>query len=125
MPQMPNKTNGAVETPVAAVFDAYRPMLQGMAACSNVLCDGYAAMSSEWLAFVNRRMQSDLSLPSKLSACANPQDLLQEWAGFMNSAADDYRKEFARLSAIGTATSQRAAVALGTPDNAERRTASE
>lgn len=123
MPQTTSKDDAALETPVAAMFDAYRPMMRGMADCSNALCDGYVALSSEWLAFVNRRMQSDLSLPAKLSACANPQALLDEWAGFMNTAADDYRKEFSRLSAIGTATSRRAAAALGTSGDTQQSTA--
>lgn len=125
--QQPQHPNGSTETAVSSVIEVYRPVVRSMTECGNVLCDGYAAIGTEWLAFVNRRLQSGLSLPVRLAECSNPQDLMQEWAGFMNSAADDYRREIACLSAIGSATSQKAVTALqatsvvGKPDWLWRR----
>lgn len=104
-------------SPIAAfggerAFEFYRPMIDGMAQYGSAVYAGYAAMSAEWLAFLNRRLQSDLSFPSQLARCSNPQDLMQEWASFLKTTAEDYRNEFARLAEINTTTSQRAITAL-------------
>ncbi len=93
-------------------FDFYRPMIDGMAQYNSAIVTGFAAMSAEWLAFMNRRLQSDLSFPSQLARCSNPQDLMQEWASFLRTTAEDYRNEFTRLAEINTNASQRAISAL-------------
>lgn len=93
---------------VNQMFELYRPLVEGAANCSNVLCDGYAAIGAEWIGFVNRRLHTDLTLATRLAKCGSPQDIMQEWASFMNTAADDYRREFARLAEMNSATSQRA-----------------
>lgn len=92
----------------AEMLELYRPVVDGLTKYSGVLCDGYAAMGTEWLTFFNRRMHADISLPARLAKCTSPQALFTEWASFMSTTAEDYRTEFGRLADIGTATSQRA-----------------
>jgi Phasin protein len=94
------------------MLEICQPIVQGMTQYSGALCDGYAAMGTEWLNFVNRRLHADMSLPGRLVKCASPQYLFQEWAAFMTMTAEDYRNEFARLAEMNTAASQRAVVAV-------------
>jgi Phasin protein len=89
-----------------------QPIVQGMTQYSGALCDGYAAMGTEWLGFVNRRLHYDMSLAGRLAKCGSPQDLVQEWAAFMTMAAEDYRNEFTRLTELNSTASQRAISAV-------------
>lgn len=84
------------------------PVLDGMTKYGSVMCDSCAAMGKEWLAFLDRRLQVDLAMQSRIVSCHSPLDLMREWQTFLNAAAEDYRIEFARLAALNTAASQRA-----------------
>lgn len=94
--------------------EMYEPMINGLAKYSGAMCDGYTAMSSEWLTFLNKRLHTDLSLAARLARCSNPQDYVQEWTNFLSAAATDYRHEFERLAQISTAASQKISSSLHT-----------
>lgn len=96
----------------------YRPIIHSMTECSGAMCDAYTAIGTEWLTFLNRRLHTDLMLPAKLSKCSSSQELMEQWSEFMNSAANEYRTEFTRLTEIGTSASQRAVSALHSGVNA-------
>lgn len=106
-----------VASPRAAsneMADLYGPMMAGLTRYSGAVCDGYTAMSSEWLSFLNKRLHTDLSLAARLAQCGSPQEYMQEWSNFMNMAATDYRHEFERLAQISTAASQKMVASLPT-----------
>jgi hypothetical protein len=87
-------------------IELYDPVIKGVTAYSGVMCDGYTAMSAEWLAFLNRRLHIDLSLAATLARCDTPQECAQEWSNFFTTATNEYSAEFERLSEMMTATSQ-------------------
>jgi hypothetical protein len=85
--------------------DALLPFVDVMTKYNGAICDGYAAMGAEWLNFINRRLHIDLSLPVRLANCHTSQDVFKEWSAFLATAAEDYRREFARLAELNTAAS--------------------
>lgn len=87
--------------------ELYEPMIAGLTRYSGAVCDGYTAISSEWLSFLNKRLHTDLSLAARLTHCGSPQDYVQEWSTFMTTAAADYRQEFEKIAQISTAASQK------------------
>ena len=94
------------------MLEICQPIVQGLTQYSGALCDGYAAMATDWLIFVNRRLHTDMSLAGRLAKCGSSQDLFQEWAAFMTMAAEDYRNEFSRLTEMNSTASQRAISAV-------------
>ena len=99
----------AVLPPISTeILEICQPIVEGLTQYNGALCDGYAAMGTEWLKFVNRRFHTDLSLPGRLAKCGSPQDFFGEWSTFMTTAAEDYRNEFSRLAEINSAATQRA-----------------
>lgn len=94
--------------------EMYEPMINGLTKCSGAVCDGYTAMSAEWLTFLNKRLHVDLSLAARLARCTTPQEYVQEWTNFLTAAATDYRHEFERLAQISNAASQKLATAMHT-----------
>ena len=96
----------------AEMIEICQPIVEGMTQYSGALCDGYAALGTEWLNFVNRRFHVDMSLAGRLATCGSPQSLMQEWSTFMTTAAEDYRNEFTRLVEMNSTASQRAISAV-------------
>jgi Phasin protein len=98
----------------AEMIEVCQPIVEGLTQYSSALSDGYAAMGTEWLNFVNRRFHVDMSLAGRLAKCSSPQALMQEWSTFMTTAAEDYRNEFTRLAEMNSTASQRAISAVHT-----------
>jgi hypothetical protein len=74
--------------------------LAGTLKWNGQMYEAMATLSCEWLDFVNRRMKEDLRLPQRVCACRSPEELRDTYAGFWRQAADDYQKEFARMSQL-------------------------
>jgi len=96
----------------AEVLPGYQPALDTMAKQCAAMSGAFTAMGTEWLGFINRRIQLDLSLSASLAKCSNPQDFMQTWLSFVTTAAEDYRAEFVRLSEINSDATQQAASAF-------------
>jgi Phasin protein len=96
----------------AELIEICQPIVEGLTQYSSALSDGYAAIGTEWLNFVNRRFHVDMSLAGRLAKCGSPQALMQEWSTFMTTAAEDYRNEFTRIAEINSTASQRAISAV-------------
>ena len=94
------------------IIELYEPIVKGVATYSGVMCDSCAAMSSEWISFLNRRLHTDLSLGATLARCQTPQEAMEEWSNFLITAASDYRTEFERLAEISTRTSEQVAASV-------------
>ncbi|MBK9080158.1 MAG: phasin family protein [Hyphomicrobium sp.] len=94
------------------IVELYDPIVKGMATYGGAMCDGYTAMSAEWLAFLNRRLHLDLSLAATLAYCRTPHEAMQEWSNFITASANDYRAEFERLAEISNTTSQQVVASL-------------
>jgi hypothetical protein len=79
------------------------PLTSGVTNASRAWSDGCMAMSQEWLKFMATRLQHDMALPSKLSACSNVQDITREWTSFIQKAAEDYSSEWVKQAHLGNA----------------------
>ena len=101
------------------MIELCQPIVEGMTQYGSALSDGYAAIGTEWLNFVNRRFHVDMSLAGRLAKCGSPQALMQEWTTFMTTAAEDYRNEFTRLAEMNSTASQRAISAVHTNDKSK------
>jgi hypothetical protein len=76
--------------------------LAGAARWNGKMCEGMAMLGSEWLNFVNRRLKEDLGLPQRVCACRSPEEVRDAYTSFWRQAVDDYQKEFALLSRLGS-----------------------
>src|SRR5262249_43897427 len=76
--------------------------LAGAAKWNGKMYEGMAMLGSEWLDFVNRRLKEDLRLPQRLCACRTPVEVRDIYATFWRQAVDDYQKELALLSRLGS-----------------------
>ena len=123
MPQIDTARPGvscALPQAKSEMIELYQPIIDGIAQYNGALYDGFAAIGSEWLNFMNRRLHGEVLLAGRLAKCSSPQNLMQEWANFMSTAAEDYRAEFARLSEMNAAASQRAISAARTNGQAQQ-----
>jgi hypothetical protein len=57
-----------------------------------------ARVQLEALGFVNRRAQAYLEIPSRLSRCRTPQDLINEQMGFWQTAIEQYSESSRRMA---------------------------
>jgi hypothetical protein len=90
-------------TPMPALgAEIWGATLAGAAKWNGKMCEGMAMLGSEWLNFVNRRLKEDLGLPQRVCACRSATELRDTYAGFWRQAADDYQKELALLSRLGS-----------------------
>lgn len=90
-------------TPMAAFgTELWGAALAGTITLNGKMYEGWATLGSEWLDFVNRRLKEDLRLPARLCACRSPEEVRDAYAAFWLKAADDYQKEFALLSRLGS-----------------------
>jgi hypothetical protein len=76
--------------------------LAGAARWNGKMYEGMATLGSEWLDFVNRRLKEDLKLPQRVYACRSAEEMRDTYATFWRQAMDDYQKEFALLSRLGS-----------------------
>jgi hypothetical protein len=93
--------NGAM--PMAALGpELWGAALAGTVRWNGKMYEGMAMLGSEWLDFVNRRLKEDLGLPQRVCVCRTPEEVRSTYASFWRQAVDDYQKEFALLSRLGS-----------------------
>ncbi len=81
----------------------WQPFFTGMQVYTRNCSAAFTAMNTEWLGFINRRVEQDVSLPQQLAACKAADEALQVYTAFMQKALTDYQTEFAELAKLGTA----------------------
>jgi hypothetical protein len=66
-----------------------------------------AAMSREWLDFLNRRLREDAALPQRLASCRAPDEAWHICSEFWQRALQDYQEEFIEFARLnGEAVSE-------------------
>lgn len=55
---------------------------------------------SEWLSFIHERLQKDLALAQRLTACRDPSDVSRTCAEFWTEAVHDYQDGAARFGQL-------------------------
>ena len=83
-------------------LDVWSPVLTGMQASAHNIGTANASMHREWLVFVERRLDEDAALPQRFTACKAPEDAWRIYMNFLQTAADDYRKEAMELARLSS-----------------------
>ena len=59
------------------------------------------ALGTEWMDFVNKRLQEDIELPQKLVACKGLDEMWRAYSEFLLKMAEDYQSELSELAKLG------------------------
>jgi len=86
----------------ATGYELWGPALAGAVKWNGKMYEGLAMLGSEWLDFVNRRLKQELSLPKRVCACRSPDEIREVYVAFWQQALDDYQKEFALMTKLGS-----------------------
>src|SRR5262245_1767088 len=97
-----SRANGGAQAMPALGTELWGATMVGAAKWNGKMYEGLAMLGSEWLDFVNRRLKEDLRLPQRVCACRTPEQVRDTYAIFWRQAVDDYQKEFALLSRLGS-----------------------
>jgi hypothetical protein len=127
-----NSTNRGADTQasmpqafdVTALIEASRPALATAAEMNGRLYETVAALNSEYVSFINRRLKEDLGVPQQFAACRNVEDVYGVYTGFFQRAAEQYRAEMEHFARLGQGLSQDALHTMADPASAssDRRT---
>jgi hypothetical protein len=85
--------------PFGNLWQAYSNTLDGLAKGYEPAAVGLARFNLELMALSLRRAQAWLEVPTRLGRCRSPSDLVQEQAGFWQTAAAQYAEGSQRLLA--------------------------
>ena len=99
----PSSSNGTPEWHTNPV-DLWSPFLSSMQQWSGAVVPKVTMFSSEWMAFVQRRLHEDFALPQHLVYCKAPGEIVQTYSDFMRRAMDDYQQQFQEIARIGAAS---------------------
>ena len=84
-----------------AFMEINRPALAAMAQVNGKVYDSIATMNTQWVAFVNRRLQKDFGMPKQLAACKTVQEIYGVYTDFFQTAVSDYQSEFEEMTKLG------------------------
>ena len=83
-------------------LEAWSPLLAGVQSWSQSFAMAHVSMQKEWLGFVERRLQHDAAFPKHLTACKALDEAWRVYSDFLQTAADDYRKEYTEIAKISS-----------------------
>jgi Phasin protein len=64
------------------------------------------AYQNEWLAFLNTRLQENMTMPARISACRSLPQVQQVYADYWRRTLEQYSREYQHLGEIGNADGQ-------------------
>ena len=85
------------DTPVEFANEIARPASKAMDAFNSNMLKTFTSCQNEWLGFVGRRMQENLSMPARLASCRSMPDVQQVYMDYWNRTIDQYQDEFQTL----------------------------
>jgi hypothetical protein len=88
----PNFNIGQFNNPLQLYFSGLDSMAQSMGPMK-----GYARWQLEAMGLMSRRAQAYMEIPSRLSRCRTPQDLMAEQARFWQTAFQQYSESSRRM----------------------------
>jgi len=94
---------------IDAITRMARSTLTAMAEFNGQLCERAAAFNAEWAQFLARRLEEDIALPQRLTACKSPEEAQEIYVGFWTKALREYQEEFVRLAQMGQRVTREAA----------------
>jgi hypothetical protein len=78
-------------------FDAgqgWQHAVKAVGAWNERVGSAVAKCQSEYVEFLQRRLEADCSFAQRLARCKSPDDVLSAYTGFWTAAANDYRSQF-------------------------------
>ena len=81
--------------------DLWSPFLNSMQSWSGTMAPKVTTLSTEWMAFVQRRVKEDFALPQHLVTCKAPGEVVQTYADFFRKAMEDYQRQFEEMARLG------------------------
>ena len=89
---------GSETNPGLASFEAWmsinRPMFAAMTELNGRFLEQMSRANSEWLGFVNRRLNEDMAASQRFMECKTVQDLFAAYTEFFQRAQQQYQAEF-------------------------------
>ena len=90
------------------------PSMADTASRNEKVLQGLTVLGGESLDFVTRRLQEDVSLPTKFASCKSPDEMSSLYAAYWQKLVDDCWKEFAVLGKLGDCPSAPRSIAIWT-----------
>ena len=94
-----------VDNPAMAAFESWinlnRPVMEAMSELNGRWIEQFSKANSEWLGFVNRRLNEDIAASQRIMECKTLQDVFSAYSDFFQRAQQQYQAEiqyFARLN---------------------------
>ena len=97
---------------VNALMGMTQPAFAAIADFNGKLCENAAKLSTEWLGFINRRLQEDFTVPQRLAVCGSPQEAQQIYVDYWKKAFAQYQDEMGRLAKMGETFGRQTASAM-------------
>lgn len=86
------------KSPVHSIFQMYFSGLEAMSQAYDPFTKGVARAQLELMGLMNRRAQACMEIPSRLSQCRTPQDLVNEQLRFWRTAYEEYAESMGRMT---------------------------
>jgi Phasin protein len=86
---------------VTAMLDASRPTWSAAAAMNGRLYEAMAALNSEYVSFIDRRLKEDMAIPQQIATCRTLEDVYGVYTGFFQRAVEQYQSEMEQLAKLG------------------------
>lgn len=102
-------SNPAMPIGAGAFMNMAQPAFDAMAEINGKIYENAAQLSTEWFAFLNRRLQEDFAVPQHLAACKNPQEAQQVWVDYWKTTFSQYQDEMERLAKMSQSCAEQTA----------------
>jgi Phasin protein len=84
--------------------DLWSPFLNSLHSWNGTVAPKVATLGTEWMAFIQRRLNEDFALPQHLVSCKAPGEVVQTYSDFLRQAIEDYQRQFEGMARIGAAS---------------------
>lgn len=86
------------DNPAMAAFESWininRPVMEAMSELNGRWIEQFSKANSEWLGFVNRRLNEDIAASQRILECKTLQDVFAAYSDFFQRAQQQYQAEF-------------------------------
>jgi Phasin protein len=86
------------KSPIHSMYQMYFGGLEAFGQAYDPFMKGFARAQLEWMGLISRRAQAYMEVPSRLSRCRTPQDLVNEQARFWRTAYEEYSDTTGRIT---------------------------
>lgn len=94
VPQMtPSEPAETLAMPVEIATELAKPTTMAMAAFNNTMIDAISVCQREWLSFLARRLQENLTMPARFASCQSMPMVHKVYVDYLNRTIDQYQEE--------------------------------